>query len=421
MGAIQGIVARSPALLRGAAVAVLCAATAWVQMSDFRYETLRASLVPAAFVPQAGVSRGGVGVFGDDPSSLRLSRTPGRRVPFLARDIPNFRQVPAVRIAIEARAHDIVPGKEFWQSARVLLWSYGSDGRRLRYMPSEVLRLSGTKDWTRESLVVPVMPETVGMRLVIIQAGLAGSIAVRGVSVDGVGETRAYLVARDTLIALWLAAAVWVLVPMFRRFTRAHAAVAALLVPTLVGAFAPQPELTNTLLDGAAVAGRAVAPARHALARWISPPPTEVDPAPIVTLEPTIGSEPAEAQPAPSRPPSEAPSVPRAGVPRLNPQPTPPASLVADFTPRPDVKWGHFLAFAALAGALAFAFPATPRRHVFLALILFGISIEIVQGFSITRSPEPSDVVRDGLGAAVGLISAISWQFFGRFRRTGAG
>jgi VanZ family protein len=108
----------------------------------------------------------------------------------------------------------------------------------------------------------------------------------------------------------------------------------------------------------------------------------------------------------------------RPEVSRLVPRPATSPSPVADFTPRPDVKWGHFLAFAALAWALTFAFPTTRRDRVFIALILFGISIEMVQGFSITRSPEPSDVVRDGLGAAAGLIFAISWQFLRRFRRT---
>jgi hypothetical protein len=415
MGPFWRFVVRSPALARGAAVTALCVVTAFVQMVDFRYETRRSTLVPGMFVPQWGVSGAGVGVFRNDLSIAVLSRTPGRPAPFLVRDIPNFRQAPAVRVGIEARAHDVVAGKQFWQTARVLLWSYGSGGRRLRYMPSEVLRLEGTEDWTRASLVVPVMPETVAMQVVVVQAGLAGSIAIRGIAIDGVGETRAYLIARDVLIAAWLAAAIWVLVPMFRRFTRSHATVAAILVLTLVGAFAPQPQLSNALLDGAAAMGRAVAPARHALVRWISPPPAEVEPMPVVTLEPDQ-SEPPQAPPPGSPPPAPAapPAPPTAVAPAAG------SSLVADFTPRPDVKWGHFLAFAALAFTLPFAFPAARRWQILTALLLFGISIEMVQGFSITRSPEPSDVIRDGLGALVGLALAVAWQFSREFRKNPA-
>lgn len=415
MGRFWVVVVRSPALVRGAAIVVLCLVTALVQMADFRYETLRSSLVSGMFVPHWGVSRAGVGVSRDDLSVAVLSRTPGRQAPFLVRDIPNFRQAPAVRVGIEVRAQDIVAGKDFWQSARVLLWSYGSEGRRLRYMPSEVLRLDGTEDWTRASLVIPVMPETVGMQLVIIQAGLAGSMTVRGISVDGVGETRTYLILRGALIVVWLTAAIWVLVPMFRRFTRAHATVAVLLVLTLAGAFTPQPQLNNTLLDGATTVGRAVEPARRALARWISPPLAVVESVPVVTLEPT-GGEPAQAQVS---------APPHASVPAQSLPPTitsraaaaPAMSLSADFAPRPSVKWGHFLAFAALALALPFAFPAARGWHVFTALILFGISIEMVQGFSITRSPEPSDIVRDGLGAALGLALAVAWQFSRELRK----
>jgi hypothetical protein len=285
-------------------------------------------------------------------------------------------------------------------------------------MPSEVLRLEGTEDWTRGSLVVPVMPETAAMQIVVVQAGLSGSIAVRGISVDGVGETQAYVVARDVLVVLWLAGAIWSAVRMFPRFTGVHAVVGVILVLTLVGAFAPQPLLTNTLLDAAAAAGRAVAPARQALVRLISPPPAEVEPVPIVTLEPDISEAPQMAPSVPTQAPGAPPSAPQSAIPRAAAPPATASPLIADFTPRPNVKWGHFLAFAALALTLPFAFPAARWWHIFTALILFGISIEMVQGFSVTRSPEPSDVVRDGLGAAAGLALAVAWQFFGRFRRT---
>ena len=416
MGRFWGFAVRSPALVRGAAVMLLCAMTALVQIPDFRYATLRSSLVPGTFVPHWGVSRAGVGVFRDDLSMAVLSRTRDRQPPFLVRDIPNFRQAPAVRLSLEARAQDVEAGKQFWQAARVLLWSYGSGGRRLRYLPSEVLRLEGTGDWTRGSLVVPVTPETVAMQVVVVQAGLAGSMAVRAISVDGVAETLAYLIGRNVLIALWLAAAIWVLVPMFRRFTWPHVAVAAILVLILAGAFAPQPQLTNTLLDAAGTVGRAVAPARQALIRWISPPPAEVEPIPIVTLEPD-GPDPAQTQSSGPSPPSPPAKTPPSAAPRTAAQPSPATSLVADFTPRPDVKWAHFLAFAALALALPFAFPAARRWHIFSALILFGISIEMVQGFTVTRSPTPGDVVRDGLGAALGLALAVAWQSSREFRK----
>src|SRR5678816_600280 len=98
MGRFWGFATRSPALARGAAVAVLCVVTALVQMADFRYATVRSSLVPGMFMPHWGGSRAGVGVARDDLSLAVLSRAPGLPAPFLVRDIPNFRQVPAVRI-----------------------------------------------------------------------------------------------------------------------------------------------------------------------------------------------------------------------------------------------------------------------------------------------------------------------------------
>jgi len=85
-----------------------------------------------------------------------------------------------------------------------------------------------------------------------------------------------------------------------------------------------------------------------------------------------------------------------------------------------EANWGARLYAVSPVGkflVLPFAFPAARWWHVFSALILFGISIEMVQGFSITRSPEPSDVVRDGLGAALGLALAVAWQFARELRK----
>jgi hypothetical protein len=406
-------------LARAAAAVLLCVVTALVQFSDLRYETVRTSLVPGMFAPHWGVSRVGVGVVRGDLSMAVLSRSPGRQVPFLIRDIPNFQQLPAVRIAVEARPFNVVAGPDFWQAARVMLWSYGRDGQRLRYMPYELMRLEGTGDWTRASLVVPVMPETAAMRVVIAQAGLTGSVVLRGISVDGVAESEFFRIARVVLIGLWIALAAWVAAPLFRHLTWARAAVAGLLVVTLAGAFAPQPFLSDTLLESVSGVIGAVEPANRLLARWLKPT-RQGDPGqavPIVNLDP--------AAPGAQGPAADHAGSDQGGGDHAAREPTPPPAapgptvapstnttlLMADFGPRLNVKWGHFLAFAALAAAMPFAFPGARWWQILGGLLLFGVAIEMVQGFFVTRSPESSDVVRDTAGMAVGFVFALAWQF----------
>jgi hypothetical protein len=415
MGRSWMLVLRSPILARAAAVVALCGLTALLQFSDLRYETARSALVPGMFAPNWGVSQRGVAVFRDDPSIAVLTRSPGQPLPFLLREVPNFRGAEAVRIRIEARAQDVVPGRFAWQAGRVMLWSYDRSGRRLRYLPYEVARVDGSGDWTRASLVVPVIPAIAGIRVVIVQAGLAGAMAVRSISVDAVKESNAYLAARGVLIALWIAAAAWVVVPMFRRLTPLRGVAAVLLVLTLAGAFTPQPYLSDTIDEAAAEARDAVAPVRVALTRWLAPAATETagesQAVAVVTVD-TETAPPAAQAPAPAQ---AAPAVPAAPA-----APSTITLLLTDFSPRLSVKWGHFLAFAALAAVLPFAFPAARRRQIFGGLLLLGISIEMVQSFSITRSPEFSDFLRDTAGAAVGLAFALAWQFRRYLRKRAA-
>lgn len=412
---------RSPTGARATAVVALCALTAALQLTDMRYETVRSSLVPGMFAPSWGMNRGVV-VPREDPSMALLNRASGQPVAVLVREIPNIRSQTAVRIGIEAKATDVTPGREFWQAARVLLWSYDSSGARLRYMPYEVLRLEGSSDWQEGRLTVPVIPAVAAMRIVVVQAGQAGSMLVRGLTVDGVIELRSYAVARVVLIGLWVAVGLWCIAPLFRRWSRARSVVAVVLAATLVGAFTPQPLLSDSMQDVAIEAQVAVEPVRAAMARLTAPIRAIAPEAPavtVVTLEatpaPAAGSAAASAQTASA--PAAAPAPGPAGMPGAAPAIT---TLLADFSPRLGIDWGHVVAFAMLAAALPFAFPGAPRWQVFAGLLLFGVAIEAVQSFYITRGAEWDDVAQDALGTALGLLAASAFLFWRDRRKSAA-
>jgi VanZ family protein len=83
--------------------------------------------------------------------------------------------------------------------------------------------------------------------------------------------------------------------------------------------------------------------------------------------------------------------------------PAPPKSV--------DLGWdkaNHLLAFASLAFSAVWALWQRPRQWIWLvlALLAYGIGIEIAQSFLPPREADWHDVVADGAGIALGLLAA---------------
>jgi len=361
------------------AIVMLCALTGALHLSDLRYETARSSLVPGIFAANWFASGPGIGVMSQDPSVAVLARTSNQPVPVLVRDVAGFQGHDGVRIGIEAQANGVAAGSQFWQAARVLVYSFDREGRRLTHLPHEVLQLDGSTDWTSAQLVVPIVPEIAAMRVIIAQAGERGALMVRNLRVDAVTQTTLYGSLRTILIGLWFASGIWVLFPIVAGgLTRmSRLVVTGFGVAVLVGAFTPQPLLSDTIRKALAVMEAVVVPVQAA----------------------------AEARPAGARLNATAAAL--APVPGL------------DRSPRLGNDDCHILGFLLLAAALPFGFRRVPRLQLFAYLMLLGISIEMVQGFTLTRSAEFSDVVRDLIGSAAGLAWFFAWERRHSFRLPG--
>jgi VanZ family protein len=93
----------------------------------------------------------------------------------------------------------------------------------------------------------------------------------------------------------------------------------------------------------------------------------------------------------------------------LSPAPPPAASVGWD-------KANHLLAFAALGFAGVWALWPQPRHWgwLVLALLAYGLGIEIAQSFLPPRQADWHDVAADGLGIALGLLTARSVQLASR-------
>lgn len=76
-------------------------------------------------------------------------------------------------------------------------------------------------------------------------------------------------------------------------------------------------------------------------------------------------------------------------------------------------KANHLLAFAALAFSAVWALWRQPRQWLWLVLALlgYGVFIEIAQSFLPPREADWHDVVADGVGIALGLLAAhvVTW------------
>ena len=93
----------------------------------------------------------------------------------------------------------------------------------------------------------------------------------------------------------------------------------------------------------------------------------------------------------------------------LTPAPPPDADLGWD-------KANHLAAFGSLAFCGVWAFCQWPRQWpwLVLALLAYGVGIEIAQSFMPPRQADWHDVVADGLGIALGLL--VAWPV-ARLRR----
>jgi hypothetical protein len=268
-----------------------------------------------------------------------------------------------------------------------------------------------------------VVPEIAAMRVIIAQAGEHGALLVRNFSADAVTQTTLYGALRTILIGLWIACGIWALLPIVaggRTRTRmGRLVVSGFGVAVLIGAFTPQPLLSDTLREALAMAEETVAPARAALAQWAGNALTERAIAAPAGTGWTTASRGAESVgPAAHGTAGAGPSgarSPAVAAAAHAPAPAPPL----DWSPRLNSDEGHILGFLLLAAALPFGFTRVPRLHLFAYLMLLGISIEMIQGFTVSRSAEFSDVVRDLIGSAAGLAWSFAWERRHSFRLPG--
>ncbi|MPY71225.1 MAG: hypothetical protein GEU92_14185 [Alphaproteobacteria bacterium] len=391
---VWGCLAGAGGPLRTAVIFALCVATFAVCAADFRYQTKRSGLLPGVATGKWGVSPSGVSVLNADPSVIILQADPDRPFPYIVNQISRPQGLDRVRVRAEAAAHGVRQGREEWQTARILFWSYDGDGKRMRYLPHELGAIGGTTDWHGMTLVVPVLPETRLLRFIIYNGGVSGRMFVRNITVDEVAETRLFGILKTVLIAGWAVAALWAVWPLAPAAARRPAMGLTLLVAAgiLGGTLAPQPLLSNLMQPALDLAQRTAGP----LWPGASPDVPEALPAEGAQRPFARGGN-ANGPPVAAEPSDEQ---------RFEGQRVP---FTPDWTPRLEAGVAaHLAAFVLIGAMMLLAFPGTPPIRIFLYLLVFSASLETVQGFHVTRTPEIRDLAANIAGIPLGLLLAVS-------------
>ena len=407
---------RRPIAMRVVMVLLLCLATSLLFVAGIRHVTVKSALVPTFVSGAWGVSATGVRALAANPSIVILSALRGNQFSFLIHRMGKPERFRNVRVAVEISARGMQPGSEIWQRGRVLFWSYDRTGKQLKHLEHVVGAVSGTTDWQRQQIIVPVVPETAFFRLIVYNGGRTGVMLVRNLAVDDVAETRLFTVLKYLLMVLWAAVAGWILVPIIIRIPLRPVPVATLLVGSVIlaGILTPQPHLSNFLYPMGTQIKNAVMPylpisgETSADIRSAGPANGKGADGPATSNgQGTPGEQSPKAENGRAGAGVQGLSKARRLTGRK-------VSFVPDWAPRFGIGnlnlVGHFLAFAALGFFAGLAYARVRRWQLLGYLFLFSLSSEMLQYFYYTRTVEGGDVIGNTLGLAVGIGLVMLWQ-----------
>ena len=370
-----------------------------------RYEVFQEKLLPNLDFREVGKywigSRAGVYVIPGRPTTLVLNYD-GQRQTLVTQTLRKPHRFENVRIAVDVKFDAVEAGPAWWHKAGVLALSYDQQGKRMTYWPSEIAFQSGTHDWRRYTAVIPTSKSMKTMQIFILHGGKSGALRIRNLQIDAAWETEWFVVAKHALLASWVAAALWILLPLIiqhRRNILAYLSLACFLGMLSVSVL-PQPLLSTSSK-----------PALDKLASLTTPaeaPPETSEKAPAKKESPSPKD--ATATEEETKPQDEETSVATKTVRAKKP--------LLQVKGDPAQYAAHFLSHVFLALLVGLAFRRAAWWRLALYLLLAATTNELLQIFVVTRSAGVLDGVANAAGAAVGLL--ILYGFLRIWRRVAA-
>lgn len=376
-------------------VGTLCAATFGLFNWDARYRTVASEVAPnlswGGGLGDWRVSPDGVSLTDDDAAIVALTAGAGQRSPSITLVLPDAQRFSHIRVAVDLKARNIVIGSKNWQQGRVILRNVSARGASFPRWPDNIALVSGTSDWQRKSAVIPVHPKAASLVLRVSQEGGSGKLWARRIFVEGVNEAPWFKPARIGLMVLWAAAGIWIVAALLhnQRFKLPALAVAGLCVLIIAAALAPQPQFADAVHRGISVFEELLVAAAPNLKASIS----------------------GEIHPCDEGQRSMAGKSCVSGEAVLETQPWEPDDAWFAVKLKLEILGfnlpaaAHVAVFAVLGFMVFMTLHDIPRHHLMLYLALAGISIEALQAFTITRTPNLADSAVDGLGIAFGFLA----------------
>ncbi|MEX2616640.1 MAG: VanZ family protein [Alphaproteobacteria bacterium] len=403
--------------VKSVAIALLAVLTIALFNTDRRFVTVARNVLPNLdFSEQARYWQGtpdGVFLLRADPPAIVLDRRM-RRQAFIRQSLDLPVGFGFLRIGADTRVQNQVTGPMWWNRAGIVMYSIDAGGRRIDFWPSSVALPEVSDAWRHHEAVIPVAPTARRMDLYLFMGARHGVFAVRNLTVDGLDNATWFAAARVALAAGWVAAGLWIVVPLFARHWRRATARLALfvLLGTLAGVLAPQPELSNFLHGTLETIDRGMRslPVPGILE---SQAPLPAPGAPEQARDDANGGEAIRDDTSgdDSRTPRD--DVARGTSARIV------GALPPTLTSGGGTHAAHFVVHAVLAFLVLLTFRRAAFVPLFGYLLLTGVSTEIIQYFVTTRTVNPADGALNLAGIASGAIAGWIWTSqMHRFHRT---
>jgi len=216
-------------------------------------------------------------------------------------------------------------------------------------------------------------------------------MAGRNIAVDALDPALWFTIARAALIALWVGAGLWVIVPLLRPRRRRVAAYGALFIfaATVAGVLTPQPELSQFL--GAA---------RSMFDGAVAPPLERAAP-----MKETKTESPAGKVAPPDRGPGASATSPSTRI---------IAALPSSVKRGGGTFAAHFAVHATLAFLVLLAFGEVGWTRISAYLLVTAVMTEVIQVFVITRSANLVDGAYNLAGIGIGIAAFLLWRIAAR-------
>jgi hypothetical protein len=194
-------------------------------------------------------SDAGVSVSADESGAIELRSQDPSALTHVTQIIPDPQRFHLVRFAADLKTHRVQKGDASWQTARLILAPYDSEGKMLPHSPHTLAGETGNREWKHHERVFRVNEDAAELRLSAQLMRATGSMWARNISLKPVTEREVSSLLRVAILSLWLLAITWVAIPLMRFASGTRSGLIAMVVVLCIAAGALLPASIKKHVD----------------------------------------------------------------------------------------------------------------------------------------------------------------------------